>query len=295
MNIINFKSEIRKMEYNSNSLQMFRKWATTVFVQYKMNMELEEENIKLHCPAEECKSDIYNDFEYQWKYLSFDDLCSIYCGMGWELNEEIISKKSEYNESGDDIFYNFDGIQILEKIFNCEDTLEFMFGILLFVQCADESRQLYKEFGKKIRNGLNECNLPQIFRLTESKKETVFIAMSFSEEMNKARRQIAAAIQECDFEPVLIDVKEHNNQIVPEIFKEIEKSKFVVADLTEQRGGVYYEAGIAGGKDKAVILTCKKEEIDKVHFDLAQVNTIFWEDERDLKDRLIKRIHATIK
>lgn len=94
------------------------------------------------------------------------------------------------------------------------------------------------------------------------KNETVFVTMSFSDKMKKARKQISEAIQECGFIPVLIDIKEHNNQIVPEIYKEIESCTFVIADLSGQRGGVYYEAGYAVGKDKQVILTCKKDEAD---------------------------------
>ena len=70
------------------------------------------------------------------------------------------------------------------------------------------------------------------------KNETVFVTMSFSDKMKKARKQISEAIQECGFIPVLIDIKEHNNQIVPEIYKEIESCTFVIADLSGQRGGV---------------------------------------------------------
>lgn len=99
-------------------------------------------------------------------------------------------------------------------------------------------------------------------RKLKRKNETVFVTMSFSDKMKKARKQISEAIQEFGFIPVLIDIKEHNNQIVPEIYKEIESCTFVIADLSGQRGGVYYEAGYAVGKDKQVILTCKKDEAD---------------------------------
>lgn len=58
------------------------------------------------------------------------------------------------------------------------------------------------------------------------KNETVFVTMSFSDKMKKARKQISEANSECGFIPVLIDIKEHNNQIVPEIYKEIESCTF---------------------------------------------------------------------
>lgn len=122
----------------------------------------------------------------------------------------------------------------------------------------------------------------------------VFIAIWFDERMNKARDVIKSAIQECGYIPIIIDEKEHNNQIVPEVLYEITKSKFVVADLTGHRGGVYYEAGYSTALEKPLILTCSKNECNNIHFDVQQISTIFWDDEEDLKDRLIKRINATV-
>lgn len=123
-----------------------------------------------------------------------------------------------------------------------------------------------------------------------------FIAMSFSPEMTGARDSIARAIESCGYISCVIDVKEHNNQIVPEIFHEIKRSKFVIADLTGHKNGVYYEAGYAEALGKEVILTCQKasKEIQRPHFDVAQKNTIFWTDEDDLCTRLINRIDATV-
>ena len=70
------------------------------------------------------------------------------------------------------------------------------------------------------------------------------------------------------------------------------------------RGGVYYEAGYANGQQKQVILTCKNEQAarDRIHFDLQQVNTIFWEERggelmaggQSLVDVLRERIVFTV-
>jgi hypothetical protein len=43
-----------------------------------------------------------------------------------------------------------------------------------------------------------------------------------------------------------------------------------------------------------VIFTCRKDAIDKVHFDTRQYNHIVWETPEELRDRLAKRISATI-
>jgi len=121
-----------------------------------------------------------------------------------------------------------------------------------------------------------------------------FIAMWFSTDMDAARTCIGKAIKESGYLPIIIDEKEHNNQIVPEILFEIKRSKFMIADLTGHRNGVYYEAGYAQALGKEVILTCRSDEFSKRHFDIAQQNTICWKDIDDLYNRLLKRIEATV-
>lgn len=123
-----------------------------------------------------------------------------------------------------------------------------------------------------------------------------FIAMWFDKEkrMDGARENIKKAIKDCGYTPILIDEKEHNNQIVPEILYEIRRSRFIVADLSGHRNGVYYEAGYAQGLGKEAILTCKESDFKERHFDVAQISTIVWKDEEDLYKKLLKRIEVTV-
>lgn len=122
-----------------------------------------------------------------------------------------------------------------------------------------------------------------------------FVAMWFSIETREAYdRGIAPAISDAGFKPVRIDRKEHNNEIPDEIIAEIRNSEFVVADFTGQRSGVYYEAGFAMGLGRKVIWCCRKNEISKLHFDTNHKNHIDWETPEELRDRLYKRIRATI-
>ena len=78
----------------------------------------------------------------------------------------------------------------------------------------------------------------------------------------------------------------------------IRRSKFVVADFTGQRGGVYFESAFALGLGLPVVLTCSKEELEagKVHFDNRQFAFVTWEKGQlnDFKKRLQNRIEATI-
>ena len=126
-----------------------------------------------------------------------------------------------------------------------------------------------------------------------------FIAMSFDPSVSYIEELFCRAIREVGYQPSVIKNKEHNNYIMPEIFYEIETSKFIVVDITKQNYGAYYEAGYAQALGKEVILCCKKEIFDnpetKPHFDIAQKSMILWENEQDLIDRLKRRIIATVK
>jgi hypothetical protein len=117
---------------------------------------------------------------------------------------------------------------------------------------------------------------------------------------------IKAAVEDkryYDFSALRIDKKQHNNDITDEIIAEIKISRFVIADLTGYRGGVYYEAGYARGLGREVILTCrhdwfagKPDEYKRIHFDVDHFPVIKWEpDKLDVfKEELVNRIRRTI-
>lgn len=130
-------------------------------------------------------------------------------------------------------------------------------------------------------------------KLAECKQ--AFIAMNFNDEFRHIYENgIKAAISETGYTPMRIDDKEHNEFIPDEIIAEIRRSRFLVADMTGQKHGVYFEAGFALGLGIPVIWTCRKDEIDQCHFDTKQINHIFWETPEELKEKLVNRIRATI-
>jgi len=127
--------------------------------------------------------------------------------------------------------------------------------------------------------------------IKRNRKKQVFIAMKFKD-MDTIYNSIYRAIDDAQFIPLRIDKKEHVNQISNEIQYEISQSGLVVADVTGQNQGVYFEAGYAMGLNIPVIWTCKNEEKDKIHFDTRQYNTILWNNENDLYEKLKNRIIA---
>lgn len=126
-----------------------------------------------------------------------------------------------------------------------------------------------------------------------------FIAMAFSEETRIIREAFKKGIGEAGFRSVAIDEKEHNNQIVPEIFAEIDRSSFLVMDATIPNNGAYYEAGYAIGRGKQVIVCCRSDSFrneskNRPHFDIAQKSMVIWDSEDELVEKLKKRIIATV-
>lgn len=122
---------------------------------------------------------------------------------------------------------------------------------------------------------------------------TAFVAMWFDKTMDPIYDNvIEPAIIQAGYEPKRVDRTEHVNRIDDEIIALIRQSKFVVADYTDQRGGVDFESGFAQGMGLPVIWTCKKEEMKNLQFDISHYNFIFWEDDKldDLKESLTNRI-----
>lgn len=122
-----------------------------------------------------------------------------------------------------------------------------------------------------------------------------FVAMWFSEEMHKIyENYISKAISDAGYKALIISQKEHNDKICDEIIAEIRKSRFIVADFTAHRGGVYFEAGFAYGLGTPVIWTCRKDHLDQAHFDVNHYNFVVWETGDELYSKLLNRIKATI-
>ena len=82
---------------------------------------------------------------------------------------------------------------------------------------------------------------------------------------------ISPAISSAGYESIRIDGVEHVNKIDDEIIATIRRSKFIVADLTGSRGGVYFEAGFAMGLGTTVIWTVQSDSRDEVHFDTREL------------------------
>lgn len=127
--------------------------------------------------------------------------------------------------------------------------------------------------------------------------KTAFFAFNQRDELisTVVRAGAKKAAEIAGYASVIIDQIEHNDDITDRIIVEINRAKFVVGDMTGQRPNVYFEVGYAMGMGKPVIWCVRKDEVEKLGFDIRQFNHILWESEDDLVRRLSVRINATIR
>ena len=125
--------------------------------------------------------------------------------------------------------------------------------------------------------------------------DQVFVAMSFSSKLKDVYSNgIKEAIEQAGYKSYRVDMEPHSDKIDSKIITEIKNSRFLVADVTEQRQGVYFEAGFALGINRPVLWCVREDELDEVHFDTRQYNHIVWTDVNDLRDQLYYFISALI-
>jgi nucleoside 2-deoxyribosyltransferase len=136
--------------------------------------------------------------------------------------------------------------------------------------------------------------IPELQHLAKATNQA-FVAMSFAAELDNTWIEgFKPALAKAGWDPMRIDRVEHNGKIDDRIVAEIRKSGLVVADFTGNRGGVYFEAGLAVGLGIPVVWTVRETDINEVHFDTRQYNHVVWKDAVDLATKLYNRLAGTI-
>ncbi len=124
-----------------------------------------------------------------------------------------------------------------------------------------------------------------------------FMAMKFGDaELNQIVDKVfKVAANHAGFELKLLSDTPKAGLIDDRLRVEIQASDFVVADLTHDNQGAYWEAGYAEGLGKPVIYTCKKSKFDdaKTHFDTNHHLTVIWDFDR--QEQAIADLKATIR
>jgi hypothetical protein len=127
--------------------------------------------------------------------------------------------------------------------------------------------------------------------------KNAFMAMKFGdEELERVYRDcFKVAASDAGFKLQLINEGQGAGLIDNQIRAAIRSSKFVIADLTHDNNGAYFEAGFGEGLGLDVIYTCKADKFEKhkTHFDTNHMFTIPW-DPLDLESAR-KNLTATIR
>jgi len=143
----------------------------------------------------------------------------------------------------------------------------------------------------------------RVKELTQGKSardNPVFVAMWFG---GDERHTEMTMLYEGGLKPAVVaagyrvkraDSEGHNDYIMDRVRTDIRRAPFLVADLTNQNPGVYYEAGLAAGQKIPVVHCCPQAERKLVHFDLDQINRVVYDDVGDLRKKLTARILESI-
>jgi hypothetical protein len=136
----------------------------------------------------------------------------------------------------------------------------------------------------------------------------VFVAMSFrdSRTLKSVYKAIEEAIGQFSIDhpnapllPIRIDKQAGASFEIPaRIFHEIDQSRLVIADITDEKQNVYCEVGYAKAKGIPFFLTFHKKAgakpgaANKVHFDLAPYKYIEYDNPLELRDSLKNELDA---
>lgn len=95
----------------------------------------------------------------------------------------------------------------------------------------------------------------------------------------------------------LIDLRDVSRAgVIDNILRaQIQDAAFVLADLTHDNAGAYWEAGYAEGLGKPVIYICEKAKFDEhqTHFDTNHSTTVMWSS--DDPETFVRKLAATIR
>ncbi len=123
-----------------------------------------------------------------------------------------------------------------------------------------------------------------------------FMAMQYNDDvLTDMYNKIKIAVEQTGFKLFLLDEVLQAGLIDNQLRVQIRNSRFVLADLTHDNHGAYWEAGYAEGLGRPVIYLCEKNKFDqlKTHFDTNHHTTIIWDQVKP--QEAIVKLKATIR
>ena len=128
-----------------------------------------------------------------------------------------------------------------------------------------------------------------------------FIAMQFGDDtLDSFVKEVVKPAVESATGYGLVDMRDVSTAgIIDNIMRmRIKEARFVIADLTHDNNGAYWEAGYAEGLGKPVIYICEQEKFDKKksHFDTNHCTTVPWsnDDVETFKQQLTATLRRSL-
>ena len=159
-----------------------------------------------------------------------------------------------------------------------------------------EANQLLKELEF---NNLTFDGLQYIESLEKPNKSSknIFVAFNFEKGLSKIfTTHVKEAIEKLGFNYTIVtqDTTTHDKAISDEIIAKLKSSRIVIADFTNHRNSVYFEAGFAMGMKIPIIWTCQEGHEGELSFDTRQYPHLLWKDGEDLAKQVSDRIQVII-
>ncbi len=139
------------------------------------------------------------------------------------------------------------------------------------------------------------------YELKRSNKDSrlAFMAMKYGEEpLNTIHEEvIKAAVSQTGYDIRKLDEDKRAGLIDDKLRVEIRRSRFLIADLTHDNNGAYWEAGYAEGLGIPVIYICEEEKFksSKSHFDTNHHLTVTWKNDVEGRKKFAEDLKATIR
>lgn len=112
-----------------------------------------------------------------------------------------------------------------------------------------------------------------------------FVIMPFSDKLDPIYESIIKPVlKELKYNSLRADEIFTSKPIIDDIWQNIKKSKFLIADLTDRNPNVFYELGLAHALSKDVILLT--QDLKDIPFDLRHYRIIVYQDNISGSDKL---------
>ena len=153
-----------------------------------------------------------------------------------------------------------------------------------------------KAMAEVIAEGVQAAMGPHARLRTKPVPNQVFIAMPMNEhakpEFADIHDSLKAVCTELGLTAKRVDDVQTNNRITDTIRDLVDASEFVIADLSDSRPNVFFEAGYAEGVGKTPIYIAKAGTV--LEFDVKDYPVIFYHNQRTLRDAVTIRLRGLI-